>query len=77
MKKEGKIIYSWYTQEDLDELDIDKEQIETFLHLMSNIKHEGIFALFKTSSYDLNPTLRCSLRANTDTQDVAMIASHF
>ena len=77
MKKEWIVIYSRYTKEDLTELHLDKEEIETFLHLMSSIEHNGIFALFKTSWFDLNPMLRCSLRANTPQQDVSSIASLF
>ena len=73
----GKVIYSRYTKEDLEEYHIDKEQIESFLPLMTSIEHDGIFALFKTSHFDLNPLLRCSLRANTPHQDVSKIAGYF
>lgn len=77
MTKKWPIIYSRYTKEDLETYKLDKEQIESFLPLMSSIEHDGIFALFKTSSHDLNPLIRCSLRANTPAHDVSHIAGHF
>ena len=75
--REQNVIYSRYTAEELSDLGLDKEAVEWFLPLMTSIKHDGIFALFKTNANDTQPYVRCSLRANVETQDVSEIATHF
>jgi len=44
---------------------------------MTSIKHEGIFLFFKWCENEESPYLKCSLRTENPTLDVAALAKEF
>lgn len=76
MQRSDKAIRSRYTDAEVSASGIDQEQIgDTFVYMMGNIAHTGFFALCKVMLNVPEPHLRCSLRSNTDTTNVAQLAA--
>jgi phosphoesterase RecJ-like protein len=64
-------------QSELEKNYLDEGKIEQLLHIMTGIKHDGIFLLFKHYPDAAQPYLKCSLRTKNPQINVSKIAQQF
>jgi len=76
VQEEGLIRVS-VSQPELEKNNLDEAKIEMLLHIMTDIKHEGIFLLFKHYPQANQPYLKCSFRTKNSAIDVSKIANQF
>ncbi len=78
LTKVWNVVYSWYDETELEEYGIDNGAKDSFLFLMTSIKHDGAFLFFKThTSAQPKPFTKISFRSRVDEVNVWEIASHF
>lgn len=77
MHHEGEIIRTSFDWKELEEQGLDETKIEILLMLITSIKHDGIFLLFKSYEHAPTPYLKCSLRTKNPAIDVARLAHQF
>ena len=76
VQEEGLIRVS-VSQPELEKNNLDEAKIEMLLHIMTDIKHDGIFLLFKHYPQANQPYLKCSFRTKNPTIDVSKVANQF
>ncbi len=78
LQRSGKVIYTRFTQHELDKRWLDGQHIEHILPVMQSIAHDGVILFFKANENDpVQPYLRCSFRTNNPNINVAELATHF
>gem|GEM_PF-3059164 len=75
--REDDLIRVSVSQSELIKNNLDEAKIEMLLHIMTNIKHDGIFLLFKHYPDANQPYLKCSFRTKNATTDVSELAKQF
>ena len=65
------------SQTELLEHNLDDAKTEQLLFIMTGIKHDGVFMLFKWFPDAENPYLKCSFRTKHPTLDVSILAKQF
>ena len=76
VQEEG-LIWVSVSQPELEKNNLDEAKIEMLLHIMTDIKHDGIFLLFKHYPQANQPYLKCSFRTKNPTIDVSKVANQF
>lgn len=75
--KEDGLIRVSFDQTELEKNNLDEAKIEMLLHIMTNIKHDGVFLLFKHYPQANQPYLKCSFRTKNPSIDVSKLAQKF
>lgn len=76
VNKDGLIRVS-VNQQELEAHQLDEAKIEMLLSIMTSIKHDGVFLLFKHYPAAASPHLKCSFRTKNPTLDVSAFAKQF
>ena len=72
------VIYTYYTDIELEQVGLDKEEADSILGIMTRADHDGVFVLFKWYSIDQPWCIKASLRTKNPAIHVNEIASrHF
>lgn len=77
MIKENNLIRTRFSAKELEQNGLDEAKIEVLLSLMTSIRHDGVFLLFKSYEHTDQPFLKCSLRSNNPAIDVGEMAKKF
>jgi bifunctional oligoribonuclease and PAP phosphatase NrnA len=72
------VIWVAFSQTELETHHLDEAKIETLLHIMTSIKHDWVFLLFKQyPNATTIPYLKCSFRTKNTSLNVGALAQQF